>query len=256
MTKTTSTKTLVKTLDILLSFDSICTHQKTSEIARKLNLNISTVSRHLTDLVSYGFLEQDIESGYYYLGSKVIGLAGVALNSSALYKIAYQEVYQLSKKMNLYASMSILKDTNIMHLFDVFTEDTFNLLIPIGYERALASCAMGRIILANLPDSLACSIVSKTKVAKLTPYSINTASEIMEQIFTAKRTSYSILVDEIKIGTSSIATAIYDKNAKVIGAISVSAETNKLNDKYKDEVVNNLLIAANNISAKLGYFPR
>ena len=255
-TKITQTKTLAKTLEILKSFDDLNTHQKASEIARKLDLNISTVSRHLADLVNYGFLEYDAGHNCYYLGVAVISLGGIALNSNDVYKIAYHEVQGLSRKLDLHACMSILRGTDIIYLFDICTETSFKLLMPVGYARPAATAAMGRVMMTDLTYQSAYSLVAKTKINKMTPYSITAIDEIMEKIDEARETSYSVLVDEIMVGTSSIATAVRNKKGKIIGAIALSVESSRLTKEYEKEIVNHLLITATNISAKLGYFVR
>ena len=254
--KTTNTKTLVKTLDILRSFDDLHTHQKASEIAKRLDLNISTVSRHLSDLMNYGFLEQDSESANYYLGPAIINLAGVALNSNNMYKISHYEVQRLSEKLGMHAGMSILRGNNIVYLFEICTAHSYELLMPIGYERPALTSAMGRVMLADLPIQTVQNMLAKVKINRLTPYTLMDTEEIMNKIKEARELSYTILIDEIKVGTSSIAAAVRNKNGKVIGALALSGETSKFVGAQRKEMVDNVLITANNISAKLGYFPR
>lgn len=256
MMKEPYTKTLVKTLEILKSFDDYNTHQKASEIARKLNLNISTVLRHLSDLVNYGFLEQDQETTCYYLGPTVINLAGVALNSHSLYSIAYSEVLKLSRKLDVHVNMSILKEDQIIYLFEVPTENSFDLLMPIGYKRPAATAAMGRVLLAGLKPQTAYYIVSKTKVNKLTPYSLTSVKEIMLKIDSARDNGYSVLTDEIKVGISSISAPVRNRSGEVVAAVATSIETSRLTNEFKKEIIDQLLITVSSISAKLGYFPR
>ena len=51
-----NTKSLNKTLAILSTFNEKTPMQRTSDIAAKLGINISTVSRHLNTLLDWGFL--------------------------------------------------------------------------------------------------------------------------------------------------------------------------------------------------------
>lgn len=251
-----NTKSSAKTIDILLSFDHSNTHQKASDIARNLRLNISTVSRHLSDLVSYGLLEQDAESAYYHLGTSALSLAGIALSSNNLYKTAYIDILELSKTMNMHASVSVLRGNSIVYLFEICTPNSLHLLMPVGYARPAAASAMGRVLLADLSPHSAYSIVANTKLNQATPYSVTIVKDIMQKIDFARENLYSVLIDEIKFGTSSIAVAIFDKNHKAIGAVSLSTKTENLTPEKQKEMISNLLTTTNKISAKLGYFVR
>ena len=78
----------------------------------------------------------------------------------------------------------------------------------------------------------------------------------LAKIDEAREASYSVLVDEIMVGTSSVATAVRNKQGKIIGSIALSVESSRLTKEYEKEIVNHLLITATNISDKLGYFLR
>ena len=77
-----STKSIDKTLAILCTFNEKTPRQRTTDIATKLNMSISTVSRHLGTLLDWGFLGRDDVTGYYQPGSKIIALAGVSLQNN------------------------------------------------------------------------------------------------------------------------------------------------------------------------------
>ena len=70
----TNTKSVSKTLAILSSFNERTPTQRTSDIAAKLHMNISTVSRHLNTMLDWGFLMRDEETGRYSLGYEVVAL--------------------------------------------------------------------------------------------------------------------------------------------------------------------------------------
>ena len=80
---------------------------RTSEIAERLQMNISTVSRHLNTLLDGGFLQRDDATGYYYPGMEIITLAGVALKNKSIYRHAYPELQQLSFNMKVLSHLGI-----------------------------------------------------------------------------------------------------------------------------------------------------
>ena len=60
--KASDAKSVSKTLAILSTFDERTPMQRTSDIAARLGMNISTVSRHLNTLLDWGFLRRDDET--------------------------------------------------------------------------------------------------------------------------------------------------------------------------------------------------
>ena len=65
--KGSNAKSVSKTLEILSTFNELAPEQRTSDIANKLHMNISTVSRHLNTMLDWNFLERDDSTGYYSL---------------------------------------------------------------------------------------------------------------------------------------------------------------------------------------------
>ena len=69
----TNTKSVSKTLAILSSFNERTPTQRTSDIAAKLHMNISTVSRHLSSLYRSGLVSMEKGNGrvcYYTINRK------------------------------------------------------------------------------------------------------------------------------------------------------------------------------------------
>ena len=95
-------KSVSKTLAILSTFDERTPMQRTSDIAARLGMNISTVSRHLNTLLDWGFLRRDDETGCYYPGTQIISLAGAALQDSDVYRYSFPELQLLSFRYGTY----------------------------------------------------------------------------------------------------------------------------------------------------------
>ena len=81
-------KSVGKTFAILSTFNEATPIQRTSDIASKLHMNISTVSRHLNTMLDWGYLQRDDATGFYSLGLEIVALAGAALQNSSIYRFA------------------------------------------------------------------------------------------------------------------------------------------------------------------------
>ena len=105
--KGSNAKSVSKTLEILSTFNELAPEQRTSDIANKLHMNISTVSRHLNTMLDWNFLERDDSTGYYSLGLEIVALAGAALQNNDVYRHAYPELQQLSYKYGVHSHMGV-----------------------------------------------------------------------------------------------------------------------------------------------------
>lgn len=106
--KASDAKSVSKTLAILSTFDERTPMQRTSDIAARLGMNISTVSRHLNTLLDWGFLRRDDETGCYYPGTQIISLAGATLQDSDVYRYSFPELQLLSFRYGVHSLLSLI----------------------------------------------------------------------------------------------------------------------------------------------------
>ena len=126
-------KSVGKTFAILSTFNEATPIQRTSDIASKLHMNISTVSRHLNTMLDWGYLQRDDATGFYSLGLEIVALAGAALQNSSIYRFAYPELQRLSYKYGVHSHMSVPRGVEVVHLISICCENTMELLIPMGH---------------------------------------------------------------------------------------------------------------------------
>ena len=65
--------------------------------------------------------------------------------------------------------MSIQDDTEIMHLISCCCEHTMDLFVPMGHRQPMYCSAMGRIMLAYMPEAKAEDILKRSNREKRTP---------------------------------------------------------------------------------------
>lgn len=255
--KGSNAKSVSKTLAILSTFNEMTPMQRTSDIAVKLHMNISTVSRHLNTMLDWGFLERDDVTGYYCLGMEIVALAGAALQSNDVYRHAFPELQQLSYKYDVHSHMGVPRGVEVVHLISICCESTMELLIPMGHCHPMYCSAMGRAMLAYMPAVQAQEILKKSELQKYTPDTKIDLREINQELVYTRRSGYCILSDELAQGKGSLAAPIFDRNRAPVGSISVSASAHRLGqpDRVR-ELAKAVITAAGKISGKLGYYPK
>lgn len=250
-------KSLSKTLAILSTFDENTPMQRTSDIAMRLGLNISTVSRHLTTLLDWGFLERDENTGVYFPGIAIVAIAGAALQSKDCYRYAYPELQKLSLKHKVHGHMGVPRETDIVHLISSSCEKTMDLIIPMGHRHPMYCSAMGRAILAYLPASRAQEIIKNSELSKHAEETKVDPEEIKQELVKTRQKGYCVLVNELLEGQGSIAAPIFDRNRNPVAAVSISASEGRIREPEQErELAKQVSIVARRISSKMGYYPR
>lgn len=255
--KGSNTKSVSKTLAILSTFDETTPMQRTSDIAMKLDMNISTVSRHLNTMLDWGFLERDDFTGYYYPGLEIVALAGAALQNNDVFRHAFPELQRLSYKYGVHGHMGIPRKTEVAHLISSSSERTMELFIPMGHRQPMYCSAMGRALLAYMPSARAQEILKNSKLQKRTSETKTDTCEILQELIRTKQKGYCLLLNELSEGKGSIAAPIFDRKRTAIAAISVSASAHSISQPQRErELAKAVMNAASKISGKLGYYPQ
>lgn len=250
-------KSVSKTLAILSTFDESTPMQRTSDIALKLDMNISTVSRHLNTMLDWGFLERDDVTGLYHLGLEIVALAGAALQNNDIYRHAYPELQQLSNKYQIHSHMGVPRGVDVVHLISISCENTMELLIPMGHCHPMYCSAMGRAILAYKSEDEVDRILRNSSMKKHTINTKTEADEIKQELMVTRQRGFNLLSGELSDGKASIAAPVFDRNRVPVASISVSASLHRLGQHtQQSELSKAVITAAGKISAKLGYYPR
>lgn len=251
-------KNINKALLILSSFDEASPMQRTTDIASRLGMNMSTASRHLNTLFDLGFLTRDDATGQYRLGLKMISLAGAALQNSVVYRYSYPELQKLSFQHNIHSHMSVPWNTDVMHIISTSCEKNKELFMPMGHCHPMYCSAMGRVILAYKPEDEVERILRKSDLKKYTNETKVEVPEIMRSLKEIRKSGYAIVIDELDMGVGSIAAPILNRMRDPVGAISVSASEQRIRSTIDEEkaLIKAVVTAAGRISAKRGFFPK
>lgn len=254
--KSSSAKSVSKTLAILATFDEMSPRQRTSDIAEKLHMNISTVSRHLNTLLDWGFLSRDESTGFYYAGLQIIALAGASLQNNDIYRHAFPELQQLSYKYGVQSHMAVPREGKIIHLINLSCENTMELLMPMGHSQPMYCSAMGRALLAFMPAGKTQEILKKSELVKFTPDTKVDLKEINAELAHTRRKGYCVLIGELLANKGSLAAPIFDQKRNPVAVISVSASARSISIPERErELAKAVMSTASRISGKLGYFP-
>ncbi len=142
---------LARGLDVLRSFKPGDISLGNLEIARRTGLPKPTISRLTYTLTQLGYLTYSAKHGTYQLGSGVLSLGYAMLSGLDIRERARPYLQELSNELDVTVALGARDRMEMVYLEVCRGPAAVTLTIDVGTRIPLASTAMGRALLAQLP---------------------------------------------------------------------------------------------------------
>ena len=249
-----ATQAVDRALAALTCFSDAEPRLRVSDIARRLGLTQSTVSRLLATMEAQGFLERDPRGGTYQLGPTLITLAGIALNQSEIRRQAVAELSEIAARLGLAANLAVLRDDAIFYLATVEGPRAPKAFTMLGKRNPLHCTGMGKALLAHLPEAEREAVLARLAYTRFTPFTIGSAEELRSALEAVCRRGYAMECEELAFGRGCVAAPIRDAGGSVVAAMSISGPLSALDLEHRvTELAGEVIEAADRVSHKLGY---
>jgi IclR family pca regulon transcriptional regulator len=228
-----------------------------ADIADNLGMSRSTTHRYVITLAALEFLKQDA-SRKYRLGLHVTDLGMSALNSMGLCEHARPYLEELRQRTSYTVNVSVLDGPEILYVDRARSlrrgQAKIDLNLRPGSRLPAYCTSMGKVLLANLPVSEQRDLIGKMTLTRRGPNSIMNRRALrteLEQVFDK---GMAVNDEELVQGLVSVAAPLRGENRDVVAAINMAAHTSTIAlAEMVEQFLPHLLVAANDISARLGY---
>jgi DNA-binding IclR family transcriptional regulator len=183
----------------------------------------------------------------YSLGTKILGLARVVLDTMNLPKMAQPYLHELSQLSQETAFMSILDDTKILYIAkeegpQVQASQSFQMRSNVGTRLDLHSSGMGKAILANLP----------AEDRNHTDHTITDQAALNKELEQIHQRGYAIDNCEGDDWVRCVAAPVYDGGGHVLGAISIAGPAHRMTLEYIQQLSGDVIRVTRALSKQLG----
>jgi len=121
-------------------------------------------------------------------------------------------------------------------------------------SRAPAYCtAVGKAMLAELPEGEVSKIVRRWGLKPVTANTIKTATALKAELGAVRSRGYAIDDEEKEEGLRCVSAAVRGHSGKLFAAMSVSGPAFRITKERIPEIGRAVMQAANELSAELGY---
>ncbi|MDS0300805.1 IclR family transcriptional regulator [Halogeometricum sp. S1BR25-6] len=223
-----------------------------TELANNLDMGKSGVHNHLTTLREHGYVLK--RGDEYQLGLKFLEVGGYVRKSMEFYQVAEPEIKALADETGELANLVVEEQGMAVYLMRSKGEDAVDLDTYAGMRAYLHTTALGKAILAHLPESRVDEIVDRRGLEQETSKSIGTREELFEALDDVRERGYAIDDGERLAGLRCLAAPVKASSGEVLGAISVSAPASRVSDDdLHGELPERVLSAANVVELNINY---
>jgi DNA-binding IclR family transcriptional regulator len=248
-------KTLKDLTKIISLFNTFQFEERSvTEISKTLSMLPSKVSRMLGTIEKEGFFEKNPETKKYRLGIRFFELGMVYAFHLPLRRIIRPHIEQLSKELNLTVGWAILRNNRVIVVDRIQNMNIDLLAQRIGLNLPIHTTAIGKLLLAYLPEEEQDKILGSIELVKLTDATVVDKELIKQNLKAIKERGYSTDKRETHRDLNGIAVPIKNANGDVVAAIHLMGENSRTSPQEFFQLASLLKEKALFISRQLGYF--
>lgn len=227
---------------------------RVTELAEHLNLPPSTVHGYLTTMQQNRYLVK--EGDRYHVGLMFLNKGEYARRRKKAYRLAIERVNELAQETSEKVQFIVEEHGRGVYLHSSRGDHAVNIdtEIKIGSYNDLHVSAAGKAILAHLPMDDLQDIINRTTLTRFTENTITDPDELRAELETIRKNGYSFAKEEFLDGLRAVGVPVQHQNGQVIGGLSVSGPTQRLQGSWLESELPELLLgAANELELNIAY---
>lgn len=216
-----------------------------SEIAHEVGITRAAVRRFLLTLTELGYVHG--VNNRYELTPRVLELGYSYLSALSFPDIALPRLERLVADTAEASEGAILDGGDIVYLVRVPGPALMTISVSVGARRPAYATAMGRVLLAGLPDDELDLFLEHHDLAPILPRTITDKGEFRAELARVRRQGYALVNQELEEGLVAIAAPVHDRSGKVRAAINLSTHVGRKSVKEMKDLAPTLRAAAADI---------
>lgn len=250
------TRSVLKALDVLECLQATGGPLSPAELAARLGLSRPTAYRLLVTMAERGWVTRDLrEPGKYRPGYRVLQLAGACLIDLDIRLVARPFMEQLSQTYDESVTLFILDESEVVFIDRVLNSHPLQSFLPLGKRGCLHSKAVGKAILAYLPEERVEHIIQTRGLEAMTPNTITDPMVLRQELDRTRRRGYAITDQEDVEGLCAVGAAIFDFRRQPVGGLAISGLASHMNDERRSLLGPAIRDTAARVSEQLGCPP-
>ncbi len=191
------------------------------ELAAVTGVHKTTVLRVLRTLAQERFVVRD-DSHRFYLGSRLFELSSRALDQREVRRVAGPHLAAFNRKYGRTTHLAVLEDGEAVYIDKLESHDQIRMYSRIGLHPPMHSSAVGKVLLADLPEAEREDIVAHLAMNATTPNTITDPDTLLAELETVRRQGWAHDREENEASINCIAAPVRAASGRTVAAVSIS----------------------------------
>lgn len=227
-----------------------------AQVERESGLNRTMAYRLLRVLGELGYVEHDPVRHQFGLGARLLGLGAATAERMNLAEIARPCLEAARAELHESVALGILAGNQVIYLGMLPGADSPEIAAPMSLRNAAHSTAVGKAILAHLPDAQ-----RKTRLAALLPLPAITSATIVDpqaldlELARTRERGYALENEENTPGVHAVAVPVLDARGLPVAALVLSGPADRIDLSRADRMAARLWRASREITRRMDNTP-
>lgn len=245
-------KSVKRALALLTAFDAEEPEISVTDLARRVGVHKSTVSRLMATLEAQGFVQRNPRSNRFSLGLRLLELAGLVTLRLDLRQLARPVLEELRDACQETVNIAIYDQGAAVNIDQVASRQAIQYLGWVGRRTPAHCSATGKALLAHQPEAEIERVLGGP-LPRLTERTIVDAAALRVELERVRRQGYAVSDGEFQEGVYAVAGPVRAAAGGVVAVVSITAPSYRTGTVRQQEFVGLVRAAAERLSQQLGY---
>ena len=223
-----------------------------AELSRATGLHTSTAFHLIKTLIVLGYIRQE-DTKRYRIGPRLFMQAAGASTEIELVNLATPHLKRLADETGETAHLAVRADTGIAVIAKVEARSSIRTSERLGIIRPAHCTAIGKVLLADLPDDELEAYLRAGKFAAFTPKTITDPALIREEIKRIAATGTAYDDAEFSQELRCIAAPVRNYMRQTVAALGISSPVWRVTLRDMSRLSTRVVSAAADLSRDLGF---
>jgi IclR family acetate operon transcriptional repressor len=224
----------------------------TMQVVRLTGLPVSTAHRFLVNLESSGFLNCNA-SGVYHLGLACFAVGQAALGQLDIRRLSLPYLLDLNQQTRETIHLTVRHGLAAVYVEKIDSPEHLRIHSRIGAAVPLYCTAVGKIMLAYMPDQEREQVLRQLDLKRMTANTAGSVQELQTELQRVRKNGYACDLEEHELHIRCIAAPIRNHEGAVQSSLSITAPVVRMPITRLRQLAPLIQDAGRRISAELGY---
>src|SRR5882762_3153279 len=193
-----------------------------TEVTKLSGLPVSTVHRFLVNLQDAGFLDCSAK-GKYHLGIACFSIGHAALGQLDIRRLSLPYLQALNQHTRETIHLTVRQGQTAVYVEKLDSPEHLRIFSRIGALVPLYCTAVGKVLLAYMPQAELEKVLPQIEPRRLTPNTIASRQELEQHLHRVRKAGHAFDLEEHEPHIRCIAAPIWDHTGAVNASLSLTA---------------------------------